>query len=89
MNVSVIIPTRNAEKYINNLIINLKNQTIRPKEIIVIDTNINIEHPETLKENSKVIISSLNNYEAIKNRKNFGEEEINGFGQYELYLGGL
>ena len=28
-------------------------------------------------------------YEAIKNRKNFGEEEINGFGQYELYLGGL
>ena len=34
------------------------------------DTNINIEHPETLKENSKVIISSLNNYEAIKNRIN-------------------
>ena len=28
-------------------------------------------------------------YEAIKNKKNFGEEAINGFGQYELYLGGL
>lgn len=39
MEISIIIPTKNAEKYINNLIINLKNQTIKPKEIIVIDTN--------------------------------------------------
>ena len=39
MEISVIIQTRNAEKYIDNLIINLNNQTIKPKEIIVIDTN--------------------------------------------------
>ncbi len=38
LNVSVIIPTRNAEKYIENLIIKLNNQTIQPIEIIVIDT---------------------------------------------------
>ncbi|AXU28899.1 TPA: glycosyltransferase family 2 protein [Clostridioides difficile] len=38
MNVSIIIPTKNAEKYIENLIKALINQTIEPCEIIVIDT---------------------------------------------------
>lgn len=38
MNISVIIPTKNAEKYINILIKKLLNQTIKPNEIIVIDT---------------------------------------------------
>ena len=39
MNISVIIPTRKAEQYIDNLRKNLINQTIQPKEIIVVDTN--------------------------------------------------
>ena len=38
MNISIIIPTRNAEKYMENLISKLENQTIKAKEIIVIDT---------------------------------------------------
>ena len=38
MNISIIIPTRNAENYIEKLVIKLKNQTIKPKEIIIIDT---------------------------------------------------
>lgn len=38
MNISIIIPTKNAEKYVENLISRLENQTVKPKEIIVIDT---------------------------------------------------
>lgn len=38
MKVSIIIPTRNAEKYIKSLIEALINQTIIPYEILVIDT---------------------------------------------------
>lgn len=38
MNISIIIPTKNAEKYMENLISRLENQTVKPKEIIVIDT---------------------------------------------------
>ncbi len=38
MKVSVIIPTRNAEKYIGNLLDRLSIQTVKPSEIIVIDT---------------------------------------------------
>lgn len=38
MDVSVIIPTRCAEKYIDNLIERLFNQTVKPCEIIIIDT---------------------------------------------------
>ncbi|MCC0784432.1 glycosyltransferase family 2 protein [Clostridioides sp. ES-S-0108-01] len=41
MKVSVIIPTRNAEQYMDSLINRLLNQTIRPSEIIVIDTESN------------------------------------------------
>lgn len=38
MDISVIIPTRNAEKYIDRLINKLINQTVKPLEIIIIDT---------------------------------------------------
>lgn len=38
MKVSIIIPTRNAGKYIKDLINTLSSQTIKPLEIIVIDT---------------------------------------------------
>ena len=38
MNISIIIPTRNAEQYMDKLITKLINQTIKPKEIIIIDT---------------------------------------------------
>ena len=38
MNISVIIPTRNAENYIENLLNTLTTQTIKPIEIIIIDS---------------------------------------------------
>lgn len=41
MNVSVIIPTRNAEKYIEKLIEKLCKQSVKISEIIVIDTESN------------------------------------------------
>lgn len=57
MNISVIIPTRNAEKYITNLVIQLSNQTIEPTEIIVIDTNS--------KDNTKEICELYHNVKFI------------------------
>ncbi|MFC5531036.1 glycosyltransferase [Cohnella yongneupensis] len=38
MRVSVIIPTLNAEKYISDLLDSLQNQTVRPFEILVVDS---------------------------------------------------
>ena len=38
MNISVVIPTRNAELYMDKLINKLLIQTIKPSEIIIIDT---------------------------------------------------
>ncbi|MCC8174543.1 MAG: glycosyltransferase [Odoribacter sp.] len=37
--VSLIVPTLNAEKYIRPLLTSLNNQTVRPEEIIVIDSS--------------------------------------------------
>ena len=65
LKISVIIPTRNAEKYINNLVINLLNQTIQPFEIIVIDTNS--------KDNTKNICSLYKKVKFI----NINEGEFN------------
>ena len=39
MSISVVIPTLNAEKEIQNLLIRLENQTIPPKEILIIDSS--------------------------------------------------
>lgn len=63
MDISVIIPTRNAEKYINNLIINLKNQTIEPKEIIVIDTNSKDKTKEICKQHEDIKFIHINDGE--------------------------
>ena len=53
--VSIIIPTRNAEGYINELIDKLNTQTIKPLEIIIVDT--------ASKDNTKTICES---YELVK-----------------------
>ena len=37
--VSVVIPTLNAKEYIGALLTNLENQTLKPKEILVIDSS--------------------------------------------------
>lgn len=63
MNISVIIPTRNAEKYISDLILSLINQTIKPAEIIVIDTNSKDETKNICKLYSKVEFIHINDGE--------------------------
>ncbi len=39
MNISIIIPTYNASKYLPDLLTKLKKQTVKPGEIIVIDSS--------------------------------------------------
>lgn len=55
MNISIIIPTRNAEKHIDTLIRKLIKQTVKPSEIIVIDT--------ASKDNTKLI---CNKFDIVK-----------------------
>lgn len=78
MNVSVIIPTKNAEKYINNLIINLMNQTIKPLEIIVIDTNSIDETKNICKLYNKVKLINIeeNDFNHGKTRNKAAKEAI-------------
>lgn len=58
MNISIIIPTRNAESYIENLVIMLSKQTIKAKEIIIIDT--------ASKDNTRLICGKFKNVKFIQ-----------------------
>lgn len=63
MKVSVIIPTRNAEKYIGNLLEKLSRQSIKPIEIIVIDTASIDKTKEICINNELVKFIQINNGE--------------------------
>lgn len=56
MKVSVIIPTHNAEKYIKNLLLSLRKQSVKP-EIIVIDSSSTDKTPEIAKTLADVFVS--------------------------------
>jgi rhamnosyltransferase len=60
MNISIIIPTRNAEKYMDNLISKLSNQTIKPHEIIVIDSFSEDKTKEICSEYKNVKVIGIN-----------------------------
>ncbi|MDR1527032.1 MAG: glycosyltransferase [Dysgonamonadaceae bacterium] len=55
MNVSVIIPTLNAEKEIGDLLQKLHNQTVALEEIIVIDSQSDDETASICREDNKVV----------------------------------
>lgn len=61
--ISIIIPTRNAEVYIENLLGRLLEQTIKPLEIIVIDTNSKDKTREICEENKLVKFIHINDGE--------------------------
>lgn len=63
MNISVIIPTRNAEKHIGNLIKKLQSQTINPMEIIIIDTNSKDKTEEICKKYKYINFIHINDGE--------------------------
>lgn len=60
--ISVIIPTRNAEKHIKKLLDKLLMQTVKPNEIIVIDTSST--------DNTKSICNEYKNLKFISIKKN-------------------
>lgn len=61
--ISIIIPTRNAEVYIENLLDRLLEQTIKPLEIIVIDTNSKDKTREICEKNKLVKFIHINDGE--------------------------
>ena len=54
--ISVIIPTLNEANYINNLLHDLKNQSVRPFEIIVVDGKSSDSTQQLVKKSSNVIL---------------------------------
>ncbi len=56
MRISVIIPTRNAEEYIEKLLLSLREQTVKP-EIIVIDSSSTDKTPKIAKTLADVFVS--------------------------------
>lgn len=63
MTLSIIIPTRNAEKHINKVIDSLISQTIQPDEIIIIDTNSKDKTKNICKLYEKVNFIQINDGE--------------------------
>jgi len=56
MGVSVVIPTKNGERYIKDLLESLRAQTVKP-EIIVIDSSSRDKTPEIAKRYADVFVS--------------------------------
>jgi rhamnosyltransferase len=64
MNISIIIPTYNAESYLDKLLNTLKNQTIKDYELIIIDSSSSDKTVEIAKKyTDKVIIIPQNEFD--------------------------
>ena len=59
MKISIIIPTLNAEKEIGCLLQSLHNQTVKPEEIIVIDSQSDDETEILCRRDNKVVFISI------------------------------
>ena len=57
--ISIIIPTLNAEKYIDNLLLKINKQTVQPDEIIIIDSESNDNTIKICEKNPKVKIIKI------------------------------
>ena len=79
MCISIIIPIYNASKYINNLIIALKNQTFKDFEALFID-NCSTDNPETSFasiNDSRFKLLKINE-KGVSKARNFGIEQAKG-----------
>lgn len=63
MKISIIIPTRNAEVYMDTLLTKLEGQTIKPYEIIIIDTASKDKTREICEAHKNVKFIQINNGE--------------------------
>ena len=68
--ISVIIPTLNAEKYISKLVEKLNNQTVKPSEIVIVDSESNDKTVEICKkyDNVRVIVIKRKDFDHGKTR---------------------
>ena len=48
--ISLVIPTRNDEKFLKLLLISINNQTFHPQEIIIVDSSTNQATNNTIKK---------------------------------------
>ncbi len=74
--VSVVIPTFNEEKYIENTLKSLKNQTYSPLEIIVVDSFSTDNTLKIVKKYTNKIFKKNTN---IAEAKNMGAAHANGY----------
>lgn len=76
MKISVIVPCLNEERFLPNLIIDLRNQTLLPDEILVVDAGSKDKTLELIKEDSlvKVIHTKPN----IGMQRKTGGQNANG-----------
>lgn len=79
--ISIIIPSYKSEKYLDNLLISIKNQTIQPSEVIIIDSKSNlIEINKIVKpyKGFNIIIKQIDSTSFPGNKRNLGAKISNG-----------
>lgn len=87
MNVSIIIPALNEEKFIPNLLSNLAKQTSKDFEVIVVDGNSEDNTFNTAKKfSSKIVSLSVHrvNKRNVSFQRNLGAEKARG--EYLLFI---
>ena len=78
MNISIVIPTYNEEKYISNCLTSLASQSLKPKEIIIVDDG---STDKTLKALSALKIRSVKLKIISQNHKGAGAARNKGVKQ--------
>ncbi|MDC0056692.1 glycosyltransferase family 2 protein [Alphaproteobacteria bacterium] len=80
-NISIIIPSHSSDKYITELLLAIKKQTLQPLEIIIIDSYASDEFTQKIKKiglEGKVKIINYNKVSYPSNKRNFGASIARG-----------
>jgi len=80
-NISIIIPSHSSQKYIIELLLAIKKQTLQPLEIIIIDSYASVEFKQTIKKiglGCKIEIINYNKVSYPPNKRNFGASIARG-----------